>query len=139
MNETGKENNMNEYFKGKARLVCYEMGVTESESITIPTSEYITITTADLNTPYSSSTFTFTVTEKCRLLITLDSDSFALYDENGRRYMFTVYPTYQDEEFGVEAEYVKDLQPGRYTIVFLIEDADSKTGPKTITVRLLME
>ena len=133
------ELNMNEYFKGKARLVCYEMGVTESESITIPTSEYITITTADLNTPYSSSTFTFTVTEKCRLLITLDSDSFALYDENGRRYMFTVYPTYQDEEFGVEAEYVKDLQPGRYTIVFLIEDADSKTGPKTITVRLLME
>ena len=131
--------NTNEYFKGKARLVCYEAGITESESITVPTSEYITITTSDLNTPYSSSTYTFTVTEKCRLLITVDSDSFALYDEKGRRYMFTVYPTYEDEEFGVEAEYVKDLQPGTYNIVFLVEDIDGKTGERTITVRLLTE
>lgn len=131
--------NMHEYFKGRLRLVCYEEGVTENSEITVTDDGYITITTSNLNTLYSSSSFTFTVTENCRLLITVDSDFFALYDESGRRYGTVTYPTYDDAEFGIETNYIKDLKPGTYTIVFSIDSEYATLGVKTASVRIEIE
>ena len=127
---------VHEYFKGSVRLVCYEEGVTESSDITVTDSGYITVVTSELNTLYSSSSFTFTVAENCRLLITVNSDFFALYDESGRRYGTVTYPTYNDTEFGVETNYIKDLKPGTYTIVFSIDSEYSTLGVKTATMRI---
>ena len=127
---------MNTYSRGRMRLVCYEEGISETTDITIKSDEYTTITTSDLNTVYSSSSFKFNLIESGRLLIDLNSDFFALYDENGRRYGTTTYPTYIDTEFNnKETNFISNLKPGNYTIVYTIEHSYSKPGVKTANIR----
>ena len=127
---------MNDYFKGRIRLVCYEKGVTESSALTLYEDKYTTITTSSLNTEYSSSTFIFTIDKAYKLLVTVDSDFFAVYDQNGKKYGTSVFPTYTDTAFGgVETKYISRLEKGTYTIVFKIDEY-SDPGIKTAAMRL---
>lgn len=127
---------MNRYFVGRVRLVTYTEGVTEERSITLPTDEYLTVETSELPTLFSTSSFTFTVDSAAKLLVTVDSDFFTLYDKDGKRISITVYPTYVDTDHGVEAKYTALLTPGEYTAVFEIDEY-STPGVKTASLRLL--
>lgn len=129
---------MNRYFVGRVRLVTYTEGVTEERSITLPTDDYLTVETSELPTLFSTSSFTFTLDSAARLLATVDSDFFTLYDGDGKRISISVYPTYVDTDHGVEAKHTALLAPGEYTIVFEIDEY-ATPGVKTALIRLLSE
>ncbi len=124
----------NMYFKGRVRLVTYAKRVVEESDIEIPTDSYVTITTSDLATTFSTSTFSFEVTEDSVLYWTTDSDFFAIYDENGKR-ISTYANTVFDAEHQIWVEYSGKLTAGTYTIVFTIDEY-AKPGVKTADVRL---
>ena len=124
----------NRYFIGRVRLVTYATRVVEAKDAVISTEEYTTLTTSDLAVVYSSSTFTFEVTQDCVLYCTTDSDFFAIYDENGER-VFINAVTVFDDEHNIWVEHTKTLAPGTYTIVFTISEY-TNPGVKTAHVRL---
>ncbi len=127
----------NMYFKGRVRLVTYAKRVIEEGSLEIPTDSYVTVTTTDLKTTYSSASFTFEVLSDSVLYCTTDSDFFTIRDENGNRislYANTVF----DEEHGIWVEYSGKLTAGTYTIVFTIDEY-ATPGVKTAEVRLKAE
>ena len=127
----------NRYFIGRVRLVTYTAGVTEEGRAEITSDGYITLTTPNLTTMFSTYTLTFEVTEESKLLYTTDSDFFNIYDKDGRRVSTTYYPTYIDKEFdNTEVRYSELLAPGTYTIVFEIDEY-ATPGVKEATLRLL--
>ena len=125
------------YFDGRARLVLHTLGVDEKQEVVIGSDGYVTLTTSELNTYHSSSSFYFEISEAAYLLVTEESDSFTLYDESGRAYYFSVYPPYIDGELSCHKTSTV-LKPGVYTIIFKIGEY-SKLGVKEAEVRLLPE
>lgn len=124
----------NMYFKGSIRLVTYAKRVVEQREVEIPTDTYLTLTTSDLPTVYSTSSFTFEVTQECILYWTPDSAFFAILDENGNR-ISTYGNTVFDEEHQIWVEYSGTLKPGKYTIIFEIDEY-AKPGVKTAQIRI---
>ena len=122
------------YFIGRVRLVTYATRVVESRDAVISTEEYTTLTTSELAVVYSSSTFTFEVTQECVLYCTTDSDFFAIYDENGARVSINAVTVF-DDEHNIWVEHTRALAPGTYTIVFTISEY-TNPGVKTAHVRL---
>ena len=110
-------------------------GVDEKRDVAIGTESYLTLTTSELNTYHSSSSFTFEISEAAYLLVTEESDSFTLHDESGRAYYFSVYPPYIDGDRSCHKTSVV-LTPGKYTILFSIGEY-STLGVKEAEVRLL--
>lgn len=125
----------NRYFEGRARVVLHTEGVDEKRDVAIGTESYLTLTTSELNTYHSSSSFTFEISEAAYLLVTEESDSFTLHDESGRAYYFSVYPPYIDGDRSCHKTSVV-LTPGKYTILFSIGEY-STLGVKEAEVRLL--
>ena len=124
----------NGFFKGRVRLVTYATRITEQSEAVIGTESYTTLTTSDLSVTYSTSTFTFEVTEDSVLYWTEDSDFFTIYDENGNR-ISTYANTVFDGEHNIWVEYSGKLTAGKYTIVFTIDEY-AKPGVKTAELRL---
>ncbi|MBQ2794107.1 MAG: hypothetical protein IJF05_05370 [Clostridia bacterium] len=124
----------NGFFKGRVRLVTHATRITEQSEAVIGTESYTTLTTSDLSVTYSTSTFTFEVTEDSVLYWTEDSDFFTIYDENGNR-ISTYANTVFDGEHNIWVEYSGKLTAGKYTIVFTIDEY-AKPGVKTAELRL---